>query len=62
MDYDVTQKVNGIKTDISKEDDEIGGIDEYEDENLDFNSNNNENENSSNNKKDDDVNNFILMI
>lgn len=62
MDYDVTQKVNGIKTDISKEDDEIGGIDEYEDENLDFNSNNNENENSSNNKKDDDVKKKLIKL
>lgn len=61
MDYDVTQKVNGIKTDISKEDDEIGGIDEYEDENLDFNSNN-ENETSNNNKKDDDVKKKLIKL
>ena len=54
MNYNVTNKVDAIKSDIG-DDDNIGGLDDYEDEGLDFDTEEEESETmeSPSNKKDD---------
>ena len=53
MNYNVTGKVDAIKSDIGEDEEEMGGLDDYEDEGLDFEEQEEEKIESPSNKKDD---------